>query len=279
MQSMNNDYQGALFSVYVVEGYYDPDNYNNPVKYRINAELGTYLILNQTDNYHFKVKGNVVNMLNGVTREFYTTELGIHDFNYEPTIKDLNYTFMLNHEYTQYDQYIDYEISPTARRLDSESSSVNYDIIPGHYFMFYIMSQLGGLYVFLHLIFGLLMNKWTEQHLKQTLMNELYSSIEAKSKSRSQALNQQTESNKSSKASPSLDIKVPHKNEQLPLINEQAAKMENRENQSERHNEPQINDPEGFKLSDVNCRNQNTQISKSFYNFKDALYGIFCCLK
>ena len=274
----------------IVEGYYDPDDYNDPVKYRLNLEYIEYFTMNRLDEYIFNVQRHVVNMLDG-SKTFFKTELATHNF-LEGAVHRIHYSvFTLHPEFIQYDQYVDYRISPTTRRLNSNSSSKNDSIMPGYYFAFYIMSQLGGLYVFLHLMFGLLMNRWTEQHLKQTLMNELYSSIEAKSKSRNQALSQQTERNRSVKVSPdnvspNLHMNGSHKNEQYPLINEQSVEMGNRVNQKDfmsssnrivKNQEPKINEFDNVSARNMD-RNQSSHKSKSFYDFKDAIYGIFCCL-
>ena len=262
----------------IVEGYYDPDDYNDPVKYRLNLEYIEYFTMNRLDEYIFNVQRHVVNMLDG-SKTFFKTELATHNF-LEGAVHRIHYSvFTLHPEFIQYDQYVDYRISPTTRRLNSNSSSKNDSIMPGYYFAFYIMSQLGGLYVFLHLMFGLLMNRWTEQHLKQTLMNELYSSIEAKSKSRNQALSQQTERNRSVKVSPdnvspNLPMNGSHKNEQYPLINEQSVEMGNRVNQKDfvsssnrivRNQEPKINEFDNVSASNMD-RNQSSHKSKSFYD-------------
>ena len=276
----------------MVEGYYDHSDFDDPVKYRINYD--NYEVLNtyRSDQYLFKIQRHFLNKLDGSTQTFFTAELLYFRYDEITVLSFYASIFILHHEYIQYDQYIDYRLSPSTRRLNSESSTKNDSIMPGHYFVFYIMAQCGGLYVFLHLVFGLFMNRWTEQHFKQTLMNELYSNIEAKSKSRNQVLSRQAERNTSAKVSPdnvspNLGMNVSHNNEQYPLINEQPIKTRNNvhENNSNRQSyqkvrdqESRINEPESLLVSDMN-RNQNARRSKSFYNCKDAMYGFLCCIK
>ena len=166
----------------IIEGHYDPDDYNDPVKYRMMYDYSNYLVLSQIDHNFIRVKRNVVNMLDGSTRTFYTTDFSSIDSSGVPISTLFRANFMLDHEYTQYDQYVNYRISQTGRMLNSENSSNNENIMSGHYFAFYILAQFGGLYAFLHLFFGFFMSKWTEQHLKLTIVNEIYSRIEGNNK-------------------------------------------------------------------------------------------------
>ena len=90
---------------------------------------------------------------------------------------------MLHYEYTQYDQYINYQISSSGRLLSSLSNS-DEKIMPDYYLAFYIMAQFGGLYAFLHLLFGIFMNRWTEQNLKQSLISNMKDLTQSKRKLR-----------------------------------------------------------------------------------------------
>ena len=224
-------------------------------------------------------------MLNGTTNTFYTTKLVGHDSSDLVFQFFFGMYFTLHHEYIQYDQYVDYRNSPTSRRLNNEESNKNDDIMPAYYFVFYIMAQFGGLYVFLHLVFGLFMNRWTEQHFKQALVNELHSSIEAKNRLRNQALSDQAERNKTSKVFPiknksNLGLRKHHNSEQNPLINEQSMNMRNKVNLNQqnidlnhknRDQQSQVNRSENPSANGMNKK------SKSFYHYMDALYGIICC--
>ena len=63
-------------------------------------------------------------MIDRSTRIFYNTKISAVDNSNLYFFDFFETTFMLNNEYVQYDQYIDYQISPT-RRLNSEDSVGN----------------------------------------------------------------------------------------------------------------------------------------------------------
>ena len=276
-----------------VEGYYDPDDYNDPVKYRVNPYYSRYISLYDANYLQLKVQRNVVRMLDGTNSTFYTTKLAAYESSHINFYNFFQMFFSLHHEYIEYDQYVDYRISAkNRRRLDSESSSNNENIMPGYYFMFYIMAQFGGLYTFLHLVIGFFMNKWTEQHLKQTFMNELYRSIEAKDKSRSRALSVQAGRNKTTKVFPNLNasnigMDMSQNKEQYPLMNEESKNIgaEMNQNDVDNHLNPnyryQQSQRNQFDYQSVYDRkkSQTSKKSKSFYTLKDVLYGIFYCSK
>ena len=90
--------------------------------------------------------------------------------------------------------------------------------------------------------------------------------MESKSRFRIQALNQQTDKNRLSIVSPNLlnqlDFSVSQNNEQYPLIHQQA--MHNKRKNPNDFNEKSID----------NFMNQK---SKTSYDCRDALYGIYLC--
>ena len=154
--------------------------------------------------------------------------------------------------------------------------------------MLYTLAQFGGLYVFLQLAFGIFMNKWTDQHLKQTLINELNSTIEIKNKLRNKNLDLQVEGHRSVRvfpdhASPNLAMNVSRNNEQYPLINEQPInfyngvnlnQIQNEPNKNYRHHKSLLNEFQNQSLSPEHEQSRNAN-SKILYDYKDAFYSIF----
>ena len=237
-----------------------------------------------------RVQRNVVNMIDGSTRVFYKTvqvSVDVADFSF---FDFYGVYFFLHHEYVQYDQYIDYQISPTTRRLNSGNTAGNEEIMPSYYFAFYILAQFGGLYAFLHLVFGFFMNRWTEQHLKQAFVNELYSSIEIKNQLKAQAINRQPEGYMGGRIAQdngpvNLGMNAFPNNEQYPLMNEQSVHMNsvvnlhginNQPNENYRHDESQLNDFENQSFNPMQRRHKKKSPEFNF-DYKDAFYGIFYC--
>ena len=62
-----------------IEGYYDPEDYDDPIKYIINYDYSRFLSLNDTNHFRLNVQQNVVNTLDGTRNIFYTTKLSSHD--------------------------------------------------------------------------------------------------------------------------------------------------------------------------------------------------------
>ena len=287
---MINTYNGDFIQILIVEGHYDPEDYNDPIKYRINLDYSNTLALYGAEYTIMRVQRNVVNMLDGSTRTFYTTKISYQDVVGISYYNFFGISFILNHEYIQYDQYIDYQISPTTRRLNSETSDSNENLMPSYYFVFFVLAQYGGLYTFLHLAFGLFMNRWTEQHLKQAFVSELYSSLESKNQQRNQALDQQPERYRGSRVvpenrTPNIGLNVSHNNEQFPLMNEQSAHMNNgvnlhninnHQNENYRNDESQIPEFENYPFN-PNYRRHKKKAPEFAFNYKDTLYGMFCC--
>ena len=74
INTIYNNYEGKDVSIYIVEGYYDSEDYNDPVKYAINKLYSSSLGLNHSTYKNIQLKRNIVNMIDGSTRVFYSTE-------------------------------------------------------------------------------------------------------------------------------------------------------------------------------------------------------------
>lgn len=60
--------------------------------------------------------------------------------------------FSLAQEYREYEQYVDYQpYFDSSRNLSSENEKKK---MPPQYFILYILAQVGGLYIFLKILFG-----------------------------------------------------------------------------------------------------------------------------
>ena len=62
-----------------VEGHYDPDDYEDPIKYRVNYDYSRYLSIYDSNILELKVQRNVVIMLDGTSKTFYTSKLVAYD--------------------------------------------------------------------------------------------------------------------------------------------------------------------------------------------------------
>ena len=107
----------------VIEGYYDQNDYNDPIKYRVNYEYSNYFTFSEIDITIIRVQRNIVNMLDGTTRMFFTTRMAGDMSSAISFINPFVAYFLLDNEYTSYNQHINYQISATGRRLESQGSS------------------------------------------------------------------------------------------------------------------------------------------------------------
>ena len=283
---IKNQYNRDIARVVTVEGYYDPDDYDNPVKYTIGYDYTNYIRVQEFDMIYIKVKRNLVNMMDGSTKVFYntefirstSTELGNYAF--------FHRVFSLNHEYTQYDQFVNYQISESRRMLAADNSASDEDIMPSYYFIVYAMSQFGGLYTFLHLLFGCFMNRWTEQSLNQEIANTLLSKFDEKSNQRVLAKSQKLEKSKIKKVSPhsenhALDWSLAN-NENDPLVYNKSVNL-NKETINKQRELPSLGQNQELDIEiNQNKNSMNSSESskeKSVWKSKDICYGVFWCFK
>ena len=158
----------------IVEGYYDPTDLDNPVKYKFNNKITVPTNYGWFSNKHLTIKQNQVKKLDSNTINFSTIQY--EDANYFEYFTDYvsSCYFDLADSYDYYEMYIDYQpdLDSTRRNLDSASNEE--ELMSGEYLFFYVMAQMGFLYTFLYLNFGIFINHYNKQALNHTIINELY---------------------------------------------------------------------------------------------------------
>ena len=165
-------------NVLLVEGYYDHTSQSDPVKYKLNLFNPLDIQFNFSVTKTYKMKQNKVKKLDGSIEQFVSYEAK------EVLYYDLNtsilasFYFEMDDNYDYYETYIDYQpvIDSSTRNLEQQESSDNKDLMSGGYFAFFMMAQMGGLYTFLKLVFGLFVNHFNTQSLYHAILNQVHES-------------------------------------------------------------------------------------------------------
>ena len=171
---IGNKFLGDTMRLIIVEGYYDPTDLDNPVKYKFNNKITVPTNYGWFSNKHLTIKQNQVKKLDSNTINFSTIQY--EDANYFEYFTDhvSSCYFDLADSYDYYEMYIDYQpdLDSTRRNLDSASNEE--ELMSGEYFAFYIMALMSGLYSFFILLFDIYVNHYNKQALNHTTMNEVY---------------------------------------------------------------------------------------------------------
>lgn len=145
--------------MYTSEGYYDPSDPISPIKYRLNEDIRVPVTYGAYSERKYGLVSNTVVKPDGSTSKFYDLEfLGGGDFSVG-NIYCSNIQVILSNRYNYYEMYVDYQ--PITDRRNLASSGDN-NLMSTEYFVFYILSQAGGLYAFLVLVFGFVVRHITK---------------------------------------------------------------------------------------------------------------------
>ena len=180
------EYNLAVMNVLLVEGYYDHTSQSDPVKYKLNLFNPLELQFNSSVTKTYKMKQNKVKKLDGSIEQFVSYEAK-EVLYYDLTSVLASFYFEMADNYDYYETYIDYQPvidsssrrnleqhDSSARNLEQEESSSNKDLMSGGYFVFFVMAQMGGLYTFLKLVFGLFVHHFNTQSLNHKIMNQVH---------------------------------------------------------------------------------------------------------
>ena len=86
-------------------------------------------------------------MIDGSSTVFYTTAKSTHDASIVSFNNIFGAYFLIDYEYTQYDQFINYQITGIRNNRNLQTNAKNdKEIMSTYYLIFYIMAQFGGLY-------------------------------------------------------------------------------------------------------------------------------------
>jgi hypothetical protein len=170
------------------EGFYDHNDINNPVKFKLVKDYRMYLDGYSARHPDFDILYNKVTLINGTEQEFYTVHIVSQTF-----VKSLRYGYwaFLSQLANKYIHYKQVEISVPVfgkhiilifidqgeRRLDTVTTNVTSskkenESMSYPFYVFYIISNLGGLYAFMMIILGFITKPFTDKVLDHVLVND-----------------------------------------------------------------------------------------------------------
>ena len=166
--------------VMTVNSFYDQSDYNDPIKYYIQLSSDMLIVTNSVAFHNMHLVPTTINYLNGTTQTIYRSEEKQIIFDVALEANNLlTMIFEISPKQYTIEQTINYQpivsINNTRRMLDTsqtetvEKSDENDSVL---YQLFFILSQLGGFYSFLKLIFGSVINKLYESMLMVDLVNK-----------------------------------------------------------------------------------------------------------
>ncbi|CAI2360015.1 unnamed protein product [Moneuplotes crassus] len=169
-----------------VEGIYNHNTPVQPITYILRSGRQFVIEAGGLDTYQFHLTRNEVHDIDGRTRNFWTVERGRY---YYVTTLDLilemaNLKFKLSNGYNRYDQFYDYSTPfKSGRNLASTTVDTRIETSTEKkiekvedrtlFRIFYIASQLGGLFSFLVALLGFIMYPITRQLFLQDTVNDL----------------------------------------------------------------------------------------------------------
>ena len=169
--SAMNQINGTDISYIFIDAEYDYDNLENPIHYRIN--YGNFALIDSyyTTHYIHHLSPNIAYKADNTTSVFYDVEdiKKFSFYSYENFLLVL--VFEISDRYDIYIPYIDYQPVMNTSRRNLESNSEE-NIMSTPYFIFYFLSQIGGIWSFFILIIGPILKYIKEVSLMQKILNE-----------------------------------------------------------------------------------------------------------
>lgn len=182
--TMTSNYFWQNLQIVYTEGYYNELSYADPISFGINYynSLSLNRLSQNTLRYSY-IRPNEVRMADGSKDYFYTVHHEPHNF-YDATYQYfLSDYYFIDNVYNIYEQETLYEpVWTPMRNLESLTSTEHRDLdvkkteelMPLHYFIFYVLAQLGGLYAMFVLIFGFFVGYVARKAFNQDMINNLY---------------------------------------------------------------------------------------------------------
>lgn len=160
-------HMNGLLKIYFTEGYYDEEDFDNPIKYRLIQEVNEQFRVTETHERRYYLNPNLVVKLDGTSEMFFSYEmLNWNELNVY-FIPFYQMTFYLGYKYTVYTQYVNYRIMSGASGTLLEAGNKMSQI----YTIGYLLAQFGGFYCALHILFGMYMHKYVENSYQQDIVN------------------------------------------------------------------------------------------------------------
>ena len=183
--------QFTTVNLITVNSYYDHNDLTNPVKYTLDISPDTYVQVDYYKFYSVPIVPTTINYLNGTSATIFETRPRETIFSGQLSRIDyMAFQIVLSSEQYTIEQQINYQpVSNAERMLDATQTEVKEEEDNDPlYNLFFILSQLGGFYSLLQLIFSPFINKIYQSMLMVDLINK-HKENETKSKLK-KAINQ-----------------------------------------------------------------------------------------
>ena len=168
-------FTGDKIRIFTVEGYHDPSDPDNPVKHKLNNEITIPISIGFQSQKDIRLKQNQVKKLDGDIVNFTSVEhKDILTFRLSSYYLAICY-FELANNYDYYENYVDYQPRNNSTRTNLNAASNEEKLMSNEYFAFYIMAQMGGLFLFFFHLFGAFVNYYNKHALNHTIINRLKS--------------------------------------------------------------------------------------------------------
>ena len=155
--------------------YYDHNDLTNPIKYTLDISPGTFIEVNFYKHFSVPIVPTTINFLNGTSTTIFETKQKEILFSIELLSNVIiSYSLTISSEQYTIEQQTNYQPVSNARRmLDTTQTEIKEEDNDPFYNLFFILSQLGGFYSFLHLILSPFLNKIYQSMLMVDLVNKL----------------------------------------------------------------------------------------------------------
>ena len=164
--------------------YYDHNDPDEPIKFYLDISSDIYINANHYKIYTVPIVPTTINFLNGTSQTIY--EAKQREIIISREIQDnrfMAFLFMISPEQYLIEQQINYQPVLNSRRMldTTQTETTERENNSFLYNLFFVLSQLGGFYSFLKLIFSSFLNKIYESMLMVDFVNK-YKENEIKSK-------------------------------------------------------------------------------------------------
>ena len=164
---------GVLINYLYIDARYDYNNLTNPIHYTIN--YNNFISVDEhfyKENFH-TLHTNVAYNNDNTTTTFYSVDDSKSRSSYPVMPFLFTVYFTMGEEYDVYIPYIDYQPVITSYRRDLASRS-NENILSPHYFIFYLIAQIGGFVAFFILLIGAKIKSMNESYLMYKTVNDYH---------------------------------------------------------------------------------------------------------
>ena len=159
IEDIYNDYYTDNLLLLYSEASYDYNDNGNIVKYRLNSDTHLPVDYSQMTVKNYRISPSIVQTVNGTNHTFIKAREVNSITEIMNTVYPAIIQFEVDNHYDYYEQYTSYD--PVVGSINSNNTRHNVGdqkLMSNTYFILFVMSQLGGLYVALTLILGWFVN-------------------------------------------------------------------------------------------------------------------------